>query len=83
VEEVHPIILSIGTEHAEVHLQPFVVVLHLTLCLGVISSGEAWVDPKGPVQVLHVRGSELGALVGVMGQGKAVQRPDMSDVELG
>jgi hypothetical protein len=83
VEEVCPIILLICTEHLEICLQPFIVVFHLPLCLRMIGSGEVWVNTKGPVQVLHVRGSKLGTSVGVVGQGKAMQGPHMSDVELG
>jgi hypothetical protein len=83
VEEVCPIILSVGTEHLEVCLQPFVIVLHLSLCFRMISGGELQVNTKGPIQVLHVWNSELGASVGVVGQGKAMQGPHVSDVELG
>jgi hypothetical protein len=83
VEEVRPIILPISAEHAEIRLQPFVIVLHLPLCFRMIGSRETWVDTKRPVQVLHVRGSELGPAVGVVGQWKPVQGPDVSDVEFG
>jgi hypothetical protein len=43
VEGVCPVVLLIGTEHVEVGLEPFVIGLNLSLCLGVVGHGEVLV----------------------------------------
>jgi len=44
VEQVCPIVLLVVAEHADVGLDPFVIVFDLSLCLGMIGSQEVLVN---------------------------------------
>jgi hypothetical protein len=53
-------------EHADVGLDPLIVILYLTLRLGVISGGEALVDVEGLEEVSGIISCERGASISVM-----------------
>jgi len=44
VEQVCPVILLVVTEHVNVGLNPFVVVVDLSLCLGMIGGQESLIN---------------------------------------
>ena len=44
VEQVRPVVLLVVAEHVDVGLDPFVIVLDLSLCLGVIGGQEPLVN---------------------------------------
>ena len=60
------------TEHADVGLNPFIVVLHLSLCLRVVWCGESLIDVEGLEESLCVLGGEGGASVCVVYLGDPV-----------
>jgi len=80
VEEVCPIVLLTIAEHADVCLHPFVVVLHLSLCLWMVGGREPLVDVQRFEEALCVIGSEEGPSICIVYSGNSVILPHVFEV---
>ena len=78
MEEIGPVILLVVAKGAEVGFKPFVVVLDLTLCLGVVCRGKSLINTKGleePACVVH---HEHAASICIVDAGYSVGLPYVS-----
>jgi hypothetical protein len=78
VKKLAPIVLLVIAEHVDVGLNPFVVVLHLSLGLWVIGCGEPLIDVQCFEEPSNVICHECGSPICVMDFGDTMQFPHMS-----
>jgi len=78
VEQVGPVILLSVAEHADVGLDPLVVILDLSLGLWVVGGQEPLINVQGLEEALGVIGCESGASVCVVDLGDPVVFPHVS-----
>ena len=69
-------------EHPNIGFHPFVVVLHLSLCLRVVGHGEVLINVQGFEEALGIVGCEEGTLVCIVYSGCTMVLPYMLEVEL-
>jgi hypothetical protein len=67
-------------EHADVGLNPLIVILHLTLSLRVVSGGEVLVNVEGLEEASCVISCEHGASISVVDLWNAMQFPHVLEV---
>jgi hypothetical protein len=80
VELFTPVILLVIAEHADIGLDPLVIVFHLSLCLWVVCCGEALVNMQGLEELSGVVCCECGPSVCIVDLRNTMQFPHVSQV---